>query len=95
MAGCAGLWGAFEDIVHVTLLARHVDVRSSELESCQGMVELRAFPGVGGMALGAVLAKLPVVFVVRKVACHTFLRSACVNTFPVAIFTVYVGVGAR
>lgn len=69
-------------------------MRASELESRQGMVELRVFPGVGGVTLGAVIAKLPIVFVILDVAGDTLLSCALVDAVSVAIFTTYVDVSA-
>ena len=94
VAGGAGLSEAFEYIVDMALCTGHIDVRAGEIERCQGVVEFGALPGIGGVALGAVLPKLPVVFIIIGMASDTLLGCALVQPVAMAIGTAHIDVRA-
>ena len=78
VACCAVGGRALEDPISMTRSAAHSPVRAGEREGRQVMVQRRSLPAISGVALCAVLAKLPAVYIVRLMTGHAVLRCAAV-----------------
>ena len=85
MAGHAVLRCAGIDASGMALHARGIGMGAGELKGGLGMVKDGAGPARGSVALGAVLAELAPVLVVRRVASHTILGRAGVDVTCVAL----------
>jgi hypothetical protein len=85
VAGHTVLWRASVDATGVTLDARDIGVRAGELEGGLGVVKYGARPAIRGVALGAVLAELAAMLVIRGMAGHTALWRAGVDAAGMAL----------
>ena len=83
MAAHTILRRAFEDVVDVAGGTRHADVRASQLERRQVVIEGHIAPAGRRVALRAVRAERAVVMIVLLMAAHTILRRAFEDTVDV------------
>lgn len=87
IGGCA-----FEDVVFVTVGAGHIGMSAFQLEGRQVVVKGGVFPVFGGVAGGAIGAKLTVVMVVFGVAVNALAGCAFEEVVFMAVITGHVGV---
>lgn len=76
MAGGTIHGRTFEEIVHVTALARHVDMTRQQFENGTVVIEMNDLPTIGGMTGSAIRAQLPLMSILRSMARGAILRGS-------------------